>query len=185
VAKIAARAESAEPIEAAEVFRRHGGDVARWASRLGGPGLELEDVVQEVFLKVHQLLPGWRPDRAQLTTWLYRITENVVRHRRRKERMRRWLGGSASEVARDVPSPSRSAEEQLASHQTQARFYRALDGMNERYRNALILFELEGLSGEEIATLMDAKTATVWVWLHRARADFLKRLQRIMAEEGE
>jgi RNA polymerase sigma factor (sigma-70 family) len=185
VAKIAAQAERAEVTEAAEVFRRHGADVARWASRLGGPGLELEDVVQEVFLKVHQLLPSWRPDRAQITTWLYRITENVVRHRRRKERMRRWLGGSAEEVARDLPSPSRTAEEELAGQQVQARFYRALEGMNERYRAALILFELEGLSGEEIAALMDAKTATVWVWLHRARADFLKRLQRLMEEEGE
>ncbi|WP_224246378.1 RNA polymerase sigma factor [Hyalangium gracile] len=185
MAKTAARTEKAETLEVAEVFRRHGGDVARWASRLGGPGLELEDVVQEVFLKVHQLLPGWRSDRAQLTTWLYRITENVVRHRRRKERMRRWLGGSAAEVGQDVPSPARTAEEQLAGHQTQARFYRALEGMNERYRAALILFELEGLSGEEIATLMDAKTATVWVWLHRARATFLERLKRLMEEEGE
>ncbi|WP_224368238.1 RNA polymerase sigma factor [Hyalangium versicolor] len=184
MAKTAAQAEQAEVLGVAEVFRRHGGDVARWASRLGGPGVELEDVVQEVFLKVHQLLPGWSPERAQVTTWLYRITENVVRHRRRKERMRRWLGGSAVDVGRDVPSPARTAEEQLVGHQTQARFYRALEGMNERYRAALILFELEGLSGEEIAALMDAKTATVWVWLHRARADFLKRLQRIMEEEG-
>jgi RNA polymerase sigma-70 factor (ECF subfamily) len=185
VAKIAAQAEQAEPLEVAEVFRRHGADVARWASRLGGPRLELEDAVQEVFLKVHQLLPSWRPDRAQITTWLYRITENVVRHRRRKERMRRWLGGSAAEVARDLPSPSRTAEEELVGQQVQARFYRALEGMNERYRAALILFELEGLSGEQIAALMEAKTATVWVWLHRARADFLKRLQRLMEEEGE
>jgi RNA polymerase sigma-70 factor (ECF subfamily) len=185
VAKSAAPAEGAVRWEVAEVFRLHGGDVARWASRLGGPGLELEDVVQEVFLKVHQHLPAWRQERAQLTTWLYRITENVVRHRRRKERMRRWLGGSAAEVAQEVPSPARTAEEALAGRQAQARFYRALDGMNERYRAALILFELEGLSGEQIATLMEAKTATVWVWLHRARAEFLKRLQRIIEEEGE
>src|SRR4051794_23607757 len=110
---MAAPAGSAERVEVAEVFRLHGGDVARWASRLGGPGLELEDVVQEVFLKVHQHLPAWRPDRAQLTTWLYRVTENVVRHRRRKERVRRWLGGSATDVAQDVPSLERTAEEAL------------------------------------------------------------------------
>jgi DNA-directed RNA polymerase specialized sigma24 family protein len=41
----------------------------------------------------------------------------------------------------------------------------------------LILFELDGLSGEEVAQTLDVKVATIWVWLHRARADFLRRLE--------
>jgi RNA polymerase sigma-70 factor (ECF subfamily) len=155
----------------------------RWVSRLGGPSIDAEDAVQEVFLKVHLLAPSFRPDRARTTTWLYRITENVVRHRRRKERWRRWLLGDASDVASRTASPALAADELLARGQTHARFYRVLDGMNERYRTVLILFELEGHSGEELAELLGAKTATVWVWLHRARADFLKRLQRVIEEE--
>lgn len=157
----------------------------RWVSRLGGPAIDAEDAVQEVFLKVHQLAPAFRPDRARTTTWLFRITENVVRHRRRKERWRRWLSSGGSELALEPAAPGLAADDLLSQGQTLARFYRVLDGMNERYRSVLILFELEGHSGEELAELLNAKTATVWVWLHRARADFLKRLQRIIDEEGE
>ena len=47
----------------------------------------------------------------------------------------------------------------------------------------LILFEIEGLSGEEIAELTGARLATVWVSLHRARVQFLARLERHEAEE--
>ena len=61
--------------------------------------------------------------------------------------------------------------------------YRALDGLNSNQRAVVILYELEGMSGEQIATLMDTKLATVWVWLHRGRAKFLERL-KALGEEG-
>ena len=161
----------------AELFRAHAAQVHRWAARLGGPSIDADDVVQEVFLAAHRKLGGFRGD-AQLTTWLYGITENVVRHRRRKERWRRFLGGGAADVAGDVPDPSRAPDEQLAGAQAAAETYRALDALKEKYRTVLILFELEGHSGEEIAALMGAKVATVWVWLHRARAEFAKQVRR-------
>ena len=50
------------------------------------------------------------------------------------------------------------------------------------HREVLVLFEIEELSGEEIAELTGAKIATVWVWLHRARAEFAKRLAEYEAE---
>jgi RNA polymerase sigma-70 factor (ECF subfamily) len=162
--------------------------VARWAGRLGGPSIDVEDVVQEVFLKAHRLLPEFRPGTGRVTTWLYRLTENEVRHQRRRERIRRWFGASARvpEAAPEIPSPSPSAHQQLEQRQELARFYRVLDGMNERYRSALVLFELEGVSGEELAALTGAPSANAaFVLVHRARADFLKRLSKLRAEEGE
>src|SRR5947209_6991554 len=86
-----------EPLDFDAVYRAHAAKVARWAARLGGPAVDLDDVVQEVFLIVHRQLAKFRGE-AQVTTWLYRIAENVVRHRRRKERFRRWLSGSAEDV---------------------------------------------------------------------------------------
>lgn len=160
----------------AELFRAHANDVARWAHRLGGPLVDAEDVVQEVFLVAHRRLPEFRYD-ATPSTWLFRITHNVVRHRRRKDRLRRWLTGTAEEQAEREPSDERSAPERIESRESAAALYRVLDQMSERNRTVLVLFELEELSGEQIAQLLGAKTATVWVWLHRARADFLKRMQ--------
>src|SRR5438067_5524112 len=87
-----------EPLALVGVYRAHAQDVARWAQRLGGPAVDVEDVTQEVFLAVHRKLAGFRGD-SSLTTWLYRITENVVRHRRRKDRWRKRLSGSAEETA--------------------------------------------------------------------------------------
>jgi RNA polymerase sigma-70 factor (ECF subfamily) len=54
--------------------------------------------------------------------------------------------------------------------------------MTEKYRTVLILFELEELSGEEISEMTGTKIATVWVQLHRARADFLQRLEALEKE---
>lgn len=184
VEKVIGRNEVEGRPTAAEVFRLHARDVERWASRLGGPGLELEDVVQQVFLKVHQHVGGWTAGSGQLTTWLYRITENEVRHRRRKNKLRLWLGGTPEETAGGVPAPGPNADQELERHQGRQRFYRVLDSMKERHRTVLVLFELEAMSGEEIATLLGAKSATVWVWLHRARAEFLSRMERIIREEG-
>src|SRR4051812_33481472 len=89
-----ATSEEEEQTLVEQVYRAHVQDVARWAARLGGPRTDVEDVVQEVFLTVQRAMTEFRGD-AKVETWLYRITQNVVRHRRRKERWRRWLGGSA------------------------------------------------------------------------------------------
>lgn len=173
---------SSESVALAELYRLHAQAVARWARRLSGPAVDAEDVVQEVFLAAHRKLPTFRGE-SSVSTWLYRITENVVRHRRRKERWRRWLGGSAEEVAGQVASAQGGALEKLERGQSERRVYEVLDSMKEKYRRALILFELEELSGEEIAALTGAKTATVWVWLHRARADFARRLAELEKKE--
>lgn len=166
----------------AELYRAHAQDVGRWARRLGGPLIDAEDVVQEVFIIAHRRLGTFRHD-SQASTWLFGITHNVVRHRRRKDRLRTWLTGTAERAAAEHLSPDPSASDQLMSRQATAQLYRVLDQLPERARTVLVLFELEGLSGEEIAQLLGAKTATVWVWLHRARADFLKRMQSLRALE--
>jgi RNA polymerase sigma-70 factor (ECF subfamily) len=162
------------------LYREHAQRVARWAAWSGGPNVDVEDVVQEVFLTAHRLLPEFRGD-AQVTTWLYRITENVVRHRRRKERMRRWLGGSAGDVAGQLTSNRPTPIEEVERRQATELVYRALDRMSDRYRSLIVMFELEGLSGEEIAERTGARPAKVWVWLHRARAQFLRELTRLGA----
>jgi len=158
-----------------EVYRDHVQRVARWAARLGGPEEDVDDVVQEVFTAVHRQLPGFRGE-CRLSTWIYRITANRVVERRRKERWRRWLGGSAEDVAGRIAATTPTPIEALERRENAARVYRALDQMNERYRTLIILFEIERLSGQEIAELMEMSLDSVWVTLFRARAQFVKRL---------
>ena len=159
------------------VYRAHAADVARWAARLAGPAEDVDDLVHEVFLVVQGRLGGWRGE-AKLSTWLYRITVNVVRHQRRKNRLRRWLGlVPPEEPVATGPAP----DEHAAARQALATVYRALEALSERERRVMILHELEGLTGPEIAALEGVTPSAVWVRLHRARKRFAARVAALEA----
>ena len=91
-----------------DVYRDYSDAVTRWAARLSGPEVEVEDLVQEIFLIAHRKLGSFRHE-AALATWLYRITERVVSRRRRRERLRRWLtpadARAGLETASSGPTP--------------------------------------------------------------------------------
>ncbi len=160
--------------DVASLYRTYATKVGRWAARLGGPSIEVEDVVQEVFLVAKRRLVSFRADGGSITTWLFRATDRIVKATRRKQRLRRLFGGTpdleaaGADLGRPIPSDA------LESRQAIARVYRVLDRLPERYRRVLILFELEGLSTLEIAALIGARIGTVRVWLYRARAAFLQ-----------
>jgi RNA polymerase sigma-70 factor (ECF subfamily) len=163
-----------------QVYRDHVQQVARWAGWLVGGTGDVEDVVQEVFLTAHRLLPGFRGD-AKLSTWLFRLTANAARHHRRRRERRSWLSLGLRVLAAVEPSVP-SPEDQLQSSQDLALVRAALDSLPEKYRTVLILSRLEGLSGEQIAELTETKLATVWVHLHRARAELAARFDKLRAK---
>jgi RNA polymerase sigma-70 factor (ECF subfamily) len=173
-----AEREAAEVPTLDALYRAHAATVARWAAHLGGPRLDVDDAVHEVFLVAGRRLPEFRGD-AKVTTWLYRITERVVRSGRRRERVRRWIDHvRRADVERSLSPPRLTPVEELERVQSRDTVYRILDRLAEKYRRVLVLFELEELPGEEIAALTGVKLATVWVHLHRARALFLAEMNR-------
>lgn len=174
---------AAPPPEITSIYRAHAAEVERWVTRLAGPTVDAEDVVQEVFLVAQRRLPEWRAE-AKMTTWLYRITERVVHRQLRKQRIGRWLRGLAGDFAAQIPTERLTPVEDLERKQAAKVVYAALDGLERKMRAVVVLFEIEGLSGEEIAAITGTKVATVWVQLHRGRARFLKRL-REMEKRGQ
>jgi RNA polymerase sigma-70 factor (ECF subfamily) len=171
-------------ISLAELYQSHVGDVARWAERLAGPGFDLPDLVHEVFEIAQRRLPSFRGD-SSVKTWLFGITEKVVRHRRRKDRLRHWLSGSAGDAGRHLPAPGPSQHERLEQKELSARVYRVLDRLSERDRELLILFEIDERSGSAIASLLGIKVENVWLRMHRARARFLQLFRELDTEAGE
>jgi RNA polymerase sigma-70 factor (ECF subfamily) len=137
----------------------------------------VEDLVHEVFLVAVRRRDSFRGE-ASLKTWLFRIAHNVVRGRRRRERVRRWLFARhvqelpAERVAIVTPL------EEIEQREQSARLYKALDRIPDDYRAALILYEIEGLSGEQVAELLGVPLGTIWVRLHRGRARLLRELSR-------
>lgn len=169
-----------------DLYRDHAATVARWATRLGGPGIDAEDVVHEVFLVAHRRLGEFRGE-AKPATWLFRTTDLVVRAHRRKARLRAWLRHAMEEQTAETQAGSSwiSPVENLIERQRARTVYRALDALDDKHRSVFVLFELEGLSGEEIARLTGVKLATVWVRLHRARERFVRRIQALALAAAE
>jgi RNA polymerase sigma factor (sigma-70 family) len=171
-----------QPLDTGALYTEHVHQIARWAERLGGPDVDLEDVVHEVFSIAHRRRAQFRHD-SSVATWLFGITNNVIRHRRRKEKWRRWLSGSAEQTAGHLasatPDPLRHAELDEATRLV----YWLLDRIPERDRQILILFEIEELGADEVATLLKVKVANARLRLHRARTRFL-RAHRQFEEAG-
>jgi len=181
----ATSAQGTEPLDLDSLYRAHAPAVARWSAHLGGPSADLDDLVHEIFLVAGRRMSEFR-GQAKVTTWLYRITERVVAARRRSDRARRWLRRTRrAELENALCSAPASPVEDLHRRQSREMVYRVLDRLPEKYRNVLILFEMEGLPGEEIAALTGRKLATIWVHLHRARALFLAELSRHDEEEAK
>jgi RNA polymerase sigma factor (sigma-70 family) len=174
----------ASPPALADVYRQHAGDVGRWAARLGGPRVDVDDVVQEVFIVISRQLASFRGD-AKLTTWLFRITERVVRNHRRWWAVRRIVTRLTLQHTERLATADADPLEALERRALADTAYRVLDQLPDKYRRALILCELEEMGAEEIASLLEARVETVRVWLHRARRMFLDRLDDSDAQEHE
>lgn len=178
-------------LDASDVFGRHGRDIKRWAARLGGPLVDSDDVVQDVLAVVHRRIGEFRttsPDSqapAALKSWLYKITQNIATTRRRRERLRRWLRGHPLDYAGELSTTGPSAIDELERREAALEVYAALDRLEEKYRSAIILFEMEGLSGEEIAALTGRPVATVWIHLHRGRQKLRRHYEKLLASRGE
>jgi RNA polymerase sigma-70 factor, ECF subfamily len=173
-----------ELLDIEAVFRRHRGDLERWATRMGGPLVDAEDVAQEVMMVAHARRPEFSHP-AQATTWLFKTTQNIAARHRRRERIRRWLYGMPLDYAAELQAHGPSVLEEMERREAAAEVYSALDRLAEKYRSVVILFEIEGLSGEEIASLTGMNLATVWVHLHRGRQKLRAQYQELMEKRGK
>jgi RNA polymerase sigma-70 factor (ECF subfamily) len=152
------------------LYEKYAPDVKRWAARLAGPPTaDLEDLVHDVFVIALRRQFIFRGD-AHVRTWLFRITSNVVKNRRRRGFLRSLLFRRHQDALIDAASTPATPEDEIERHERHCRLYRALDRLPDCYRTTLILYEIERLSGEEVAELTGASVGTVWVRLHRGRS---------------
>jgi RNA polymerase sigma-70 factor (ECF subfamily) len=149
--------------------------VERWVRRLAGPGAEVEDLIHDVFVVALRRRGEFRGD-AKVSTWLFRITEFVVRKRRFRRKLRQCLDvlHRSHEIAVVPPSPT--PLEVVEQRQQCARLYAALDRLPDKYRTALILCDLESVAAEEAGQLLGLTANAVWVRVHRGRAMLAEQL---------
>jgi len=149
--------------------------VERWVRRLCGPGADIEDLVHDVFVVALRRRGEFRGE-AKVSTWLFRITQFVVRKSRFRRRLRTFLDVLHRSQAEVVVPPSPTPLELVEQRQRCASLYAALDRLPDKYRTAIILCDIEGAGAEEAGQLLGLTANAVWVRVHRGRAMLLEQL---------
>ena len=156
----------------AQVYEDWFAPVCRWLRALGGPGLDVEDLAQEVFVVVDRKLSAF--DGQHLGPWLYRISANTASDARRRAWFKHLFLGRSDEPLEDLACVREDPAELLERKQGERILYRLLAQLPEKRRRALILAEIEGRTGDEIARLEGIPVATARTRLFHARREFLQ-----------
>lgn len=159
--------------------------LARLLSHFIRDAAEVEDVTQEAFVKAYRALPSFRGDSA-FYTWLYRIGINTAKNFLVSQgRKIQTLEGVSNEDAEDFEDNSllrevNTPESELMSKQIAQTVSKSLDSLPEELRSAIVLREIDGLSYEEIATIMDCPIGTVRSRIFRAREAISEQLRPLL-----
>ncbi|PIE05876.1 MAG: RNA polymerase subunit sigma [Sorangium cellulosum] len=156
-----------------DLFNRHRSDVARIVFRMLGPVAEVEDVIQDVFVQVFRCIGDFQ-GKSKFSTWLHRVSVNVVRMHRRAQRSRPNL---SDEIPTDLKGEELGPDEDVMRRERIRAFYAVLERLPEKKRTVFILHEIEGLNPKEIAKIVDAPPLTIRTRLFYARRDLIRLLR--------
>ena len=145
--------------------------------RLGNTS-DAEDVTQEAFLKLWKVAPNWKQDKAQVSTWLYRVVSNLCKDRYR----RTTLEGTASteKPTDEATSPTYGLEEQYR----QKALYAAMSALPEGQRLAVQLRHIDELTNPQIAEIMGVSVEAIESLVARGKRKLTKILQSHKSELG-
>ena len=159
------------------LYERHRNDVARLVYRMLGARSDTDDVIQEVFFQVYKSLKDFR-GQSKFSTWLHRVTVNVVLMHRRAARSRPVY---SEEQPSDVTADQEAVlPDEDADRRARVRvFSQLLEKLADKKRVVFVLHELEGVPPAEIAEIVGCPVLTVRTRLFYAR----RELEALIAEE--
>jgi RNA polymerase sigma-70 factor (ECF subfamily) len=161
------------------IYDTYHAKIRRYLASLIGEA-DAEDVTQEVFLKVNAALEDFRGD-SSLSTWIYRIATNAATdhlrsaHPSRHAEDLRPVDDPEEDIAIEANIPS--LDRQLIRKEMNECIRGIVEGLPRNYRTVLILSDLEELSNNEIAGVLNISLETVKIRLHRARARLKEELK--------
>jgi RNA polymerase sigma-70 factor (ECF subfamily) len=165
--------------------------LARLLSKLLKTPEEIEEIVQESFVKVYKALPNFRGD-SSFYTWIYRIAINtaknyLVSHNKRVDTAQSEgfdEDGDVVDLSAQLPDFA-TPETHLQNKQILETVYAAMDSLPEDLRVAVTLREIDGFSYEEIAEIMDCPVGTVRSRIFRAREAIASKLKPLLDNTGK
>lgn len=176
-----------------QIVRDHQEMVFRTLLRLNGSREHIEDLAQEVFLRLYRALPAFRGE-ALLTTYLYRIVVNVAQDEwKRRRRVERPLVSISSPIGSNdegdidwedrLAHPGLDAEQQLSEKQFQQSVEQQLQHLSDVERTVLVLYHQEERSYEQIADALKMPMGTIRTHLHRGRKKLRESIQQQQTAE--
>lgn len=183
--------KAGDPAAFETLVRLHGGRMLSVARRFVANEEDARDVVQDAFVSAFRSIDRFE-GQAKLSTWLHRITVNTAlmklrsRRRRPEESIEPLLPAFAEDGHHAAPIVEwPEAEDLLHRKQTAARVRAAIDRLPEGYRTVLLLRDIEELTTEETARMLDLTINAVKIRLHRARLALRTLLDADLHEAGE
>jgi RNA polymerase sigma-70 factor, ECF subfamily len=167
------------------LYKEQGPFIARTIRRLVGEGSHVDDLLQETFIAAYKKRGHFDPNRAKSSTWLYGIAFNLCRRFERSERRaglfkRRLVEADGAVENGSFQTPGRLLERAQAIHMV----HEVLKKLPFRQREVFVLYALEGMSGREIAELLNVKEGTVWTRIHQAKNKFSKLAGKRIRSNG-
>jgi RNA polymerase sigma-70 factor (ECF subfamily) len=163
-----------------EAFRllveTHQARVVGTISKMLGSEVEAEDLAQQVFIRIWQSASRYRPT-AKFTTWLFRITRNLVFNEMRRKR---HFVDHSEDIAEPAERKERGPDQLLLEEELQTAIQDAISKLPEAQRLAIVLRRYEELPYEEIAKVMGTTVPAVKSILFRARAELRERLAKYL-----
>jgi RNA polymerase sigma-70 factor, ECF subfamily len=146
---------------------------------VGDPSVA-DDVTQQIFLKLFGAIGQFRGE-SEFTTWLYRLVVNAcLDERRRRRRLVPW----GETVAMQNPGEKKPQEKQYARQEIAEAVRAAIDQLKPKFRLPILLKYIEGMSYDEIATVMGCSKGTVASRLNRGHGELAKRLVHLRSHVG-
>jgi RNA polymerase sigma-70 factor (ECF subfamily) len=164
-----------------KLYRDHVDLVYRYAYRLCGDMESANDLVQETFLNAFRGMNAFRGD-AQVSTWLYTIASRAAMRLRRKRKgaperelsLEEFIPTSDGEFRLQIPIEGLTPEQALENKELREALDHAINKLPKKYRIALVLRDMEGLSAKGVSGIMGLSERAVKSRLHRARL-FVRR----------
>jgi len=148
---------------------------------------ELDDALQDIFLRIYTSLPRFQ-GRSNLYTWIYSIAVNYLIDRLRKRRLRKISDYELQETGRQLATDGKrdvNPEYAFEMSEEMNLLWLAMDGMDPLFKNILILRDVEDFTYEEIVEILGVGMGTVKSRLFRARAELKRRYLALHKVGGE
>jgi len=169
-----------------QLVRDHQAMVFRTLLRLTGSHEHINDLAQDVFLRLYRALPSFRGE-ALITTYLYRIAVNVAqdewKRRRRDDRSHVSLSDETSAWEERLAHPDRNAEQLIEEREFQKAVEVQLQRLSQIERTIIVLYHQEERSYEQIAYALGMPIGTIRTHLHRGRKKLREALQQRQTQE--